>query len=259
MAEAVTLCALTLSGSTSFGAWCSRHHGLRPIMSGCGPARRSLIAGIHQRPQGGVQARGHLLRDLPGAVQRQLRGLGLQAILVGHAPGHLPALVGAGLDRHIQNLGAIRGRGLHAPALLHLELALGLLRRGPVLVGVLLHRRDALRLTLNGILRNRRRLQRRGDGIRDLRANGIGRILVCPVDDKADLHRHRIRIGVGVGAGGDGDGAVVFADHDLLRVAGDRYRGTISAAQPAAMRLQLDWHGANSLTADFGSRLASPA
>ena len=61
-------------------------------------------------------------------------------------------MIGACLDGYIENPGAISGGSFYAPTLLYLELALGFLGRGPVLVGVLLDWGDALRLALNRVL-----------------------------------------------------------------------------------------------------------
>ncbi len=63
-------------------------------------------------------------------------------------------------------------------------------------------------------------LQRSRDGVRGFRTQGVSRILVDTVGDEADLDGCRVRWGIGLGAGGDCDCPVVFADHDLLGLAG---------------------------------------
>ena len=83
---------------------------------------------------------------------------------------------------------------------------------------------------------NAGRLQRRGDRIGDLGALRVGRLLVGPISNEADLHGYGIGRGIGIGAGGHGDGAVIFADHDLLRVGGDRYRRQENSGDAVSMR-----------------------
>ncbi len=153
MAEALTFCALMLSGATCCAAQRRTrffpHHDNRRRLP-----RRRFVAGVHQGTEGGIQAAGHLLGDLPGTFEGQLSGFGLQPILVFDTPCHLAALVGPCLDGGIQYLCAIGSASFHRPALLYLELAAGFLGGCPLLIAILLHGRDALRLALNGFFRD---------------------------------------------------------------------------------------------------------